>query len=156
MIEQTRQLLLDVVPLVEGASALLRLGDDAWVLVYNDDKTTVEIRADRQLSKLVLCMSVGTPTAELRAPTWHAAMVFNGLYRETNGQRFSLDEPQGGLQLLVDLGIQGVEVNELVEIIGAFVQRGRTWAELIAVNGGLTEQDSALVADAEVGVGNFV
>lgn len=156
MVEQTRQLLLDVIPLIEGAKALLRIDDDHWIVVFTDE-TAVGVRADRQLGKLELSTPVGTPTAELRNSTWHTAMVFNGQQERTNGQRFSINGPNGELHLLVDLGIQGLEINRLTEIISAFADRGRTWAKLFALNGGLAAKDSTSEAHAEgVGIGKFV
>ena len=71
VIEQFREILLETVPLMEGAQALLRQDDESWIMTFNDE-ALVELHVDERLHKLVLNMPVGAIKEDQRTATYHA------------------------------------------------------------------------------------
>ncbi|NJN47321.1 MAG: type III secretion system chaperone [Candidatus Competibacteraceae bacterium] len=136
VIEQFREILLETVPLLEGAQALLRQDDASWIMAL-DDEVTVEMHVDERLHKLVMCMSLGAVKDEQRTATYQVLLVANGLWRETGGLRFGLDAPDGEIEQCLDLNLNDIAVQYLIEILQDFVDRGRVWREIIARHGGL-------------------
>ncbi|MEZ5581774.1 MAG: type III secretion system chaperone [Candidatus Competibacteraceae bacterium] len=139
VIEQFREILLEATPIMEGAQALLRQGDAAWIMALNDE-VTVELHVDERLHKLVLCMPLGVVKDEQRTATYQALLVANGLWRETGGLRFGLDAPDGEIEQCLDLNLNDIAVQYLIEILQDFVDRGRVWREIIALHGGLNPE----------------
>ncbi|MEE4379199.1 MAG: hypothetical protein V2J55_17050, partial [Candidatus Competibacteraceae bacterium] len=74
VIEHFREVLLETVPLMEGAQALLRQDDESWIIAFNDE-AVLELHVDDRLHKLVLSMALGATKEHQRATTYHALLV---------------------------------------------------------------------------------
>ncbi len=138
--EQFRALLLEAAPLLENAQSIFRKDESAWVIIFADD-VFVELYVDERLRKMVLSMPVGRPNNERRASTYQVLFVVNGLWRETGGLRFSLDEPDGEIEQCLDLNLDHLSIQKLVAILQDFTDRGRTWQDIIAEHGGLSAEE---------------
>ncbi len=141
-IEQFRDILLEAVPVMEGAQALLRQDDTSWILAFSDE-VAVELHVDEHMSKLVLCMPLGRARDEQSAATHRALLVANGLWRETGGLRFALDSPDGEIEQCLDLNLNEISMQGLIAILQDFTDRGQVWREIIMLKGGLSDEESA-------------
>ena len=152
MLEEFRQTLIDAAPLIRNCQTVFRIGPESWVIdVAGGPPLT--LWADKRLARVVLSSSIGRPTAELSASTCEVAMVFNGLWRETFGQRFALEEPGGDIEFLLEAPI-GLGPDELVAVIEEYSERSRCWRELMETHGGLDaeEHSEALAPLMTVGI----
>jgi hypothetical protein len=138
-IEQFRDILLEAVPLMADARALLRQDDESWIMAFSDE-AMVELHVDERLHKLVLCMPLGRAKDDQRAMTYQALLVASGLWRETGGLRFGLDAPDGEIEQCLDLNLNDIAVQSLIAIVKDFADRGRVWREIITLRGGLNPE----------------
>ena len=137
-LESFRALVLETAPLVANAQALVRLDDDAWLMVFADE-AGVEFHVNEQLRKTVLCMSLGPPEETQRAAVYHMVLVMSGLWRETGGLRFALEEPEGAIEMCLDLNLDDLDPQKLATLVQSFADRGRVWQDLIAAGQVQTE-----------------
>ncbi len=140
-VEQFRDILLEAVPVMEGAQALLRQDDTSWILAFSDE-VALELHVDERMSKLVLCMPLGRARDEQSAATHRALLVANGLWRETGGLRFALESPDGEIEQCLDLNLNEISAQDLIAILRDFADRGRVWRDIIMLKGGLSGEES--------------
>ena len=136
MIDEFRQTLIDAAPLIRGCQSVFRLDESTWAIAF-EDGPPVTVAAEETYGRIILSTTVGRPEEALRGSTCEVLMVFNGLWRQSGGQRFGLEEPDGDIEFLQELPHGEMRVEQLVQAMALFVDSSRGWRTLIETHGGL-------------------
>lgn len=146
-LDSISKLLQETAPLISEARAILREDDERWVLLIGED-TAVELIADLRLGHLGLSMPIGVPVDNRKSATYEAMMVMNGMWRQSGGIFFGVEEPGGQIQQDVELNLQQLNPEKLAAILKDFTDRGSVWKGIFEEYGGvdIEEHDEHLSA----------
>ena len=130
LMNQFGSVLQATAPLLENAQAHLRQDEDIWILAVKDD-VNLEFYINEYLYKAVLCIPVEKLKLRQRATAYRMLLTMNGLWRETGGLRFSFEEPDGGMEMCLDLSPDQLDEQILAAKMKEFIELGRTWQKLL-------------------------
>ena len=117
-------------PLDDAILAVVRTGEDAWTLRFED--LDVDVEFDAQSERLMLSAVVG-PVPATRAAKIHEMLLIYGLiWRETGAVRLALTGPGGEAVQMVDLFAPQASPEALVVLASNLAERTRIWRDLIA------------------------
>jgi len=137
-VEQIRNLFEDVGPELD-VQGVLQTEDDQWALVY-DDQIVVEISHEVDRKCLTLGAELGEPAEEDLLETYRSLLAYSALGDRTGGIRIALEAPYGSVVQLLDLFTEDLDLVTLISVLDNFVEKVRTWRELLAA-GGISPED---------------
>lgn len=129
-LEYVQKLMGELGPLVDEIGLIQQLGDDLWLVVFNDE-TSVQMECDETGNKIVFSMNVGKVEGERRQEIYESLLAYNLLYHDTAGMRMALDGSEGNVVLLLDLCHLDLQVSTMAAFLEVFVETGLSWREVL-------------------------
>lgn len=126
-------LLKEIGPVLDPLSIEAFPQHRCWGLLL-DEATSLLIDLDEEAHKLILSHEVGTPAQGDRFRLYELMLLHNHQWDATGGRRLAIDEAGGGVVLLQDVAIQGLDVVRLCAVIEAFAEAARGWRQIVATS----------------------
>lgn len=118
----------------EGASAVVRFDDDAWLLTLDD--LTVDVTLDARRHVLVFAANLGAPPPDSEPHVYKALLQFTAERIEAGSVRLGLEPADATIVQLEDVPLADLDAAGARQRLSAFVERARATRSALAA--GLT------------------
>jgi len=124
------------------AEGVWHIAVDEWNIVFAE--------LDKARGILVLTADIGSPPPGDRARLYELMLHYNNCWELTYGMRLSIDAPGGGVCLLADLALAGLDDAAFQARLKNFADKAAGWREIITKFVGKSDvNDTALLMSME-------
>lgn len=129
-LEAMRDLLVALGPATRGIAGIVEAEGPVWGIALDDGRQLVA-EPDAEAGSLTLSVGLGQPPAAERLRVLETALLYNGLWRETGGLRFSMAGPEAELTLSLELPL-ALDLGALQAALALVAEKGAVWRGFVA------------------------
>lgn len=131
-LEQIQQLMAELGPAAAEVATVAQEPDgQSWVIEL-EDETIVNVEYEHQLQRLMFTVGLPKPPADRRSETYEALLTFNLLWQQATPLRMAMDQPDGEILQVAEIGTAGLDVAGVRQALSAVVEMARLWRTAIA------------------------
>lgn len=143
-LEQIQLLIEELGPATDEVMEVQQEGESAWT-VFFDEETGIGLDFIEDQNKLVFSMDLGILPEERKASSYEFILIYNFNWVQSGGIKMGLDASEGNIVMMFELNASSLDLQMLQNILLSFIEKGKSWRELIAVGfGGNTERDAQI------------
>ncbi|MEJ0020548.1 MAG: type III secretion system chaperone [Acetobacteraceae bacterium] len=122
-------------PASAGVEAVVERAPNRWaILLANGGELTAE--HDPAAGAIGLMLPVAVPALSDRLRVYEAALLYNGLWRETAGLRLAMAGESGTITVGLELPAAALDLPTLQDALTLLAGRAETWREVIGAGHG--------------------
>lgn len=127
-VEAPKRLLENLPSLINDLDSFQQLNNHQWKLFFVDD-TTVNAAYCEHFSVLVFTTPLFIPQADDLLKLFGTLLTFNSMFKQTQRCRMARDFTSGGIELQLDIPLNGLELPALIEALRTFMKTKKQLTE---------------------------
>ena len=128
------QLFTDLGPLLDEVAIREDAAGEAWHIFFSEEFDLVA-EYDGFRNRLILRSELGTPPPDRKIQIYELLLATNTMWKDTGGITFGISPQDGEVLLSFDLSAEGLQVDQLHNLVLGFVDKALTWRQLVQSGG---------------------